>query len=190
MGADGEVFGVFEEALAGGILAQAVGEAGHGVEPAPVDGERAHAVEGRGLAIDGAGGRPGGAPGEFAEPRLAGFNDAAQIIDTLRSECDYVLVAVDQPTVVPMKRAHDPLTESLGVSSRSSAAAFSRPTAASRPCSAPTRRSGGSWNVSAPPSTHRWARTSPHGLHLIEVFPALALPVRYAFLGKMANKFN
>ena len=34
-GADGEVFGVFEEALAGGILPQAVGEAGHGVEPAP-----------------------------------------------------------------------------------------------------------------------------------------------------------
>ena len=65
VGADGEVFGVLEEALAGGILPQAVGEAGHGVEPAPVDGEGAHTVEGRGLAIDGAGGRPGGAPGEL-----------------------------------------------------------------------------------------------------------------------------
>ena len=43
--ADGEVFGVLEEALAGGILPQPVGEAGHGVEPAPVDGEGAHAVE-------------------------------------------------------------------------------------------------------------------------------------------------
>ena len=63
--ADGEVFGVLEEALAGGILAEAVGEAGHGIEPAPVDGERAHTMEGRGLAIDGAGGRPGGAPGEL-----------------------------------------------------------------------------------------------------------------------------
>ena len=31
--ADGEVFGVLEEALAGGILAQPVGEPGHGVEP-------------------------------------------------------------------------------------------------------------------------------------------------------------
>ena len=65
MGADGEVFGVLEEALAGRILAEAVGEAGHGVEPAPVDGEGAHAVEGRGLPVDGAGGRPGGAPGEL-----------------------------------------------------------------------------------------------------------------------------
>ena len=72
VGADGEVFGVFEEALAGGILPQAVGEAGHGVEPAPVDGEGAHAMEGRGLAIDGAGGRPGGAPGELVLTDLIG----------------------------------------------------------------------------------------------------------------------
>ena len=55
-----------------GILPQAVGEAGHGVEPAPVDGEGAHAVEGRGLAIDGAGGRPGGAPGELILADLIG----------------------------------------------------------------------------------------------------------------------
>ena len=72
MGADGEVFGVLEEALAGGVLAEAVGEAGHGVEPAPVDGEGAHAVKGRGLAIDGAGGRPGGAPGELILANLIG----------------------------------------------------------------------------------------------------------------------
>ena len=45
----------------------------------------------------------------FAEPRLAGFNDAAQIIDTLRSECDYVLVAVDQPTVVPNETGSRPV---------------------------------------------------------------------------------
>ena len=49
----------------GGFSREPVGEAGHGVEPAPVDGERAHAVERRGLPVDGAGGRPGGAPGEL-----------------------------------------------------------------------------------------------------------------------------
>ena len=65
VGADGEVFGVLEEALAGRILAEAVGEAGHGVEPAPVDSEGAHAVERRGLPVDGAGGGPGGTPGEL-----------------------------------------------------------------------------------------------------------------------------
>ena len=36
VGADGEVFGVFEEALAGGILPQAVGEAG--LVPPPLIG--------------------------------------------------------------------------------------------------------------------------------------------------------
>ena len=56
----------------GGFSPQAVGEAGHGVEPAPVDGEGAHAVKGRGLAIDGAGGRPGGAPGELVLADLIG----------------------------------------------------------------------------------------------------------------------
>ncbi len=56
----------------GGILAEAVGEAGHGVEPAPVDGERAHAVEGRGLPVDGAGGGPGGAPGQLVLADLVG----------------------------------------------------------------------------------------------------------------------
>ena len=66
MGADGEIFGVLEEALAGGFSRRrSGGEAGHGVERAPVDSEGAHAVERRGLPVDGAGGRPGGAPGEL-----------------------------------------------------------------------------------------------------------------------------
>ena len=89
MGADGEVFGVLEEALAGGILPQAVGEAGHGVEPAPVDGEGAHAVEGRGLAIDGAGGRPGGAPGELVLADLiGGQRGGVRVATEARGEMD------------------------------------------------------------------------------------------------------
>ena len=72
MGADGEVFGVLEEALAGRILAEPVGETGHGIEPAPVDGERAHAVERRGLPVDRAGGGPGGAPGALVLADLVG----------------------------------------------------------------------------------------------------------------------
>ena len=63
---------MLEEALAGGILAEAVGEARHGIEPAPVDGERAHPVERRGLPIDGAGGRSGGAPGQLVLADLVG----------------------------------------------------------------------------------------------------------------------
>ena len=60
--------GCSKKPWAGPILAEAVGEAGHGVEPAPVDGERAHPVERRGLPVDRAGGRPGGAPGQLVLP--------------------------------------------------------------------------------------------------------------------------
>ena len=112
----------------------------------------------------------------FAEPRLAGFNDAAQIIETLRSECDYVLVAVDQPTVVPNETGSRPvdgvarcLISRLGSgvqpANRSKQAMFG-PNA---PIWRFLERLGASEN---PPV----ARTSTHGLHLIEVFPALALP--------------
>ncbi len=72
MGADDEVLGVLEEALAGGMLAEPIGEAGHSVEPAPVDSERAHAVERRGLPVDGAGGGPGGAPDQLVLADLGG----------------------------------------------------------------------------------------------------------------------
>ena len=112
----------------------------------------------------------------FVEPRLAGFNDAAQIIDTLRSECDYVLVAVDQPTVVPNETGSRPvdgvargLISKLGSgvqpANRGKQAMFG----SNAPIWRFLERLGASEN---PPV----ARTSTHGLHLIEVFPALALP--------------
>ena len=45
----------------------------------------------------------------FTEPKLARFDEAARIIETLRSECDYVLVAVDQPTLVPNETGSRPV---------------------------------------------------------------------------------
>ena len=75
----------------GGILPQAVGEAGHGVEPTPVDGERAHAMEGRGLAIDGAGGRPGGASGELVLADLIRVGLASELTSSGASTTDVML---------------------------------------------------------------------------------------------------
>ena len=72
LGAHGEILRVLEEALAGGILPEPVREAGHGLEPAPVDAQGEQAVEGRGFPIDGPGGRPGGAPGQLILAHLVG----------------------------------------------------------------------------------------------------------------------
>ena len=49
----------------GGFSRSRSGKPGTVSSQAPVDGERAHAVERRGLPVDGAGGGPGGAPGEL-----------------------------------------------------------------------------------------------------------------------------
>ena len=111
-----------------------------------------------------------------AEPNLGGFDEAAQVIQALQSEHDYVLVAVDQPTVVPNEtgsRPVDGIAASLisrlggGVqpANRGKAAMFG----ANAPIWRFLERLGASQN---PPA----ARTMTHGLHLLEVFPALALP--------------
>ena len=56
----------------GGFSRRRSGKPGTVSSQPPVDGEGAHAVEGRGLAIDGAGGRPGGASGELVLADLIG----------------------------------------------------------------------------------------------------------------------
>ena len=112
----------------------------------------------------------------FTEPKLARFDEAARIIETLRSECDYVLVAVDQPTLVPNEtgsRPVDRIARCLISKLGSGVQPANRGRGAFFGSNAPIwrflERLGACEN---PPA----ARTSTHGLHLLEVFPALALP--------------
>ena len=72
MGPDGQILGMFEEALAGRILAQAVRKPGDGGEVAPVNTQREEAVEGGGFAVDGGGGGPGGTAGHLVLADLGG----------------------------------------------------------------------------------------------------------------------
>lgn len=49
-------------------------------------------------------------------PRLASFDDAARIIEELQEECDDVLIAIDQPIIVPNRygvRPVDPVAHAL-----------------------------------------------------------------------------
>ena len=112
----------------------------------------------------------------FTEPRLARYDEAARMIETLRSECDYVLVAVDQPIVVPNEsgsRPVDGVARCLISKLRSGVQPANRGKEEMFGSNAPIwrflQRLGACEN---PPA----ARTSTRGLHVLEVFPALALP--------------
>lgn len=111
-----------------------------------------------------------------AEPQLAGFDDAARRIETLRTEHDYVLVAIDQPTVVPNQtgqRPVDGVARSLIAQLRSGVQPANRSKATMFGPNAPIWRFLERLRASQDPAA---ARTAASGLYLLEVFPALALP--------------
>ena len=111
-----------------------------------------------------------------AEPQLAGFDDAARRIETLRTEHDYVLVAIDQPTVVPNEtgqRPVDGVARSLVAKLRSGVQPANRSKATMFGPNAPIWRFLDRLGASQDPAA---ARTATGGLYLLEVFPALALP--------------
>ena len=142
-----------------------------------------------------AGNAPGGiasatfSQGRLVETRLpepAGFDRAAAIIEELKSTHDYVLVAIDQPTVVPNQTGSRPVD-------RVAASLISRLGGGVQPANQGKTRSGRTmpskvrmfgpeapiWRflrridvVQNPPQS----RSAPSGRHAIEVFPALALP--------------
>ncbi len=142
-----------------------------------------------------AGKAPGGfASATFSQGRLVGtrlpqpasFDRAATIIEELASTHDYVLVAIDQPTVVPNETGSRPVD-------KVAASLVSRLGGGVQPANRGKAKSGEPipgkvemfgaeapiWSFlrrldarQNPPK----ARSAESGLHLLEVFPALALP--------------
>ena len=123
---------------------------------------------------------------ETRPPEPAGFDHAAAIIEELKSTHHYVLVAIDQPTIVPNQTGSRPVD-------RVAASLVSRLRGGVQPANQGKTRSGRTiqsklrmfgpnapiWQflqrlepVQNPPQS----RSAVNGLHAIEVFPALALP--------------
>ena len=142
-----------------------------------------------------AGNAPGGiaaatfSQGRLLETRLpepAGFDHAAAIVEELASTHDYVLVAIDQPTVVPNEtgcRPVDRVAMSLVCRLGGGVQPASRgKTKSGRTIQSKVRMFGPDapiWRflqrlraVQNPPES----RSAVSGLHAVEVFPALALP--------------
>jgi predicted RNase H-like nuclease len=135
-----------------------------------------------------------GGPGIFFPPSLATFDQAARWIEEWSADADYVLIAIDQPTVVPNHdgcRPVDRVAGSLVSSLRGGVQ--------------PARR-GGSGASMFGDSAPIWrflstvgavqnpieARNAAAGRYVMEVFPALALPaiVPALWARRGATKYN
>ncbi len=128
----------------------------------------------------------------FEAPRLAHFDDAAGFIEQVRSPDGVTILALDQPTVVknptsmrPVERVAATLVSWLGggvqPANRGKVGMFCD--------AAPIWPFLDGINAAVDPEA---ARTATAGLHVMEVFPALALPsLHTGFFGRhSAPKYN
>ena len=129
-----------------------------------------------------------GKAGRFHAPRLVSFDQALSFVDQVRSNDGCTLLALDQPTIVPNQTSMRPVERTAasliswlggGVqpSNRSKIGMF---------CEAsPIWKFLASLQAVEDPE---YARVATSGLHLIEVFPALALPsINEEFYGRLAG---
>lgn len=112
----------------------------------------------------------------FGPPEPVHFDDAARIVEERRADADYVLVALDQPALVPNRAGMRPV-EQVAASLVSRLGGGVQPSNRQKTSlfgsDAPIWRFLDRLDVSQNPPAARAARD---GLHLIEVFPALAMP--------------
>lgn len=107
---------------------------------------------------------------EFAKPTLSNFHEAKSAIEGCHEHADYTLVAIDQPTMVPNHTGMRPVERVAGSVS---------------PGVLPANLNSAMFNRNAPiwtflddlrPSEEPLeAQHATRGLHVIEVFPSLAL---------------
>lgn len=129
---------------------------------------------------------------EFLKPRLVRFSDAALFVQTAKNHSAYVLIALDQPTLVPNSSGIRPVERVAGAivnrigggvqpTNTSKVSMFGR--------SAPIWSFLDTINARENPVV---ARNANQGVFLIEVFPALALPslIPEIWQRKRAAKYN
>lgn len=133
-----------------------------------------------------------GYPALFQRPELVSFDQALVFIRKVRSETGLTLVALDQPTVVPNSTGMRPV-ERVAASLVGWLGGGVQPSNRSR-CrmfcdAAPIWHFLSELKAEEKPER---ARSADRGLHLIEVFPALALPsLDDRFFGRRrAPKYN
>ncbi len=125
-----------------------------------------------------------------ALPQLSSFRDAAETINELRRECDDVLVAIDQPIIVPNQYGSRPVDRVAGslmgklcsgtqTANRNKATMFGDAAPIWRfieDISAAEHPGTTNAGIGNPLMDFEVAKTATGQIHLIEVYPALALP--------------
>ena len=136
--------------------------------------------------------RSGSPPAPSSRPRLVSFDQALAFIRSAQSPSGVTLVALDQPTIVPNSLSMRPV-ERAAASLVSWMGGGVQPANRSRKgmiCDAsPIWRFLGELAAEDDPEG---ARAASSGLHIIEVFPALALPsLHLGFFGRLkAPRYN
>lgn len=109
-------------------------------------------------------------------PQLVTFPEAAQIVNALRRECDNVLVAIDQPTIVPNQSGSRPVDKVAG----SLMGKLRSGTQSANRGKAVFGNAAPIWqfinDIGCPGMDFEAAKIAAGRIHLIEVYPALALP--------------
>lgn len=129
-----------------------------------------------------------GRPGRFYPPCLVSFEEALNFINIVRARDGLTLLALDQPTIVPNQMSMRPV-ERTAASLVSWIGGGVQPSNQSKigmfcPAS-PIWRFLSRLDACEAPEA---ARKATSGLHLIEVFPALALPsMEASFFGRLCG---
>ena len=125
---------------------------------------------------------------KFYPPRLVSFTDALKFVAEIRSVDGCTLLALDQPTIVPNQTSMRPV-ERTAASLVSWIGGGVQPSNTSKIgmfCAASPI--WGFLSALGASENPEQARTASSGLHLIEVFPALALPsIDDRFFGRLAG---
>lgn len=129
---------------------------------------------------------------DFQQPELCRFSDATKLVNSAASKSDYILVAIDQPTIVPNSEGCRPVEKvasSIVKGLKGGVLEANRGKLSMFGDNAPIWRFLDETNLRQNP---RAARIDATGKFLIEVFPALSLPsiARETWMRKHAAKYN
>jgi predicted RNase H-like nuclease len=129
---------------------------------------------------------------DFFEPILVNFEEAVTFIECMNATSEYVLIALDQPTLVPNAEGIRPVERVAGTIVNGLGGGVQPANRSKSSMFGPDAPIWKFLDTIAARENPFAARNSTHGIFLLEVFPALALPslIPEIWLRRRAAKYN